>query len=388
MRGHGEGSVRKRIRADGSVFWEARVRINARQFSFYDDTKTGALAKARQARVDAERGLARPRASLTVEAYLRQWLEVTARHSVRARTYTSYRQHAEVHVIPAIGHIRLDDLKPGHVQSMLARIIASGRSVGTAQRVRAMLSSALHAAQSDYGLPRNVASLAKIPRTDRPSFRPEIVTPQDARRIIEAFAGTPLEPLVLFAISTGLRQGELLALRWCDIDLQRRTVSVTHAVDIRDGKRVLARPKTERAQRVLALPDLAVRALDIRRAQEAQQRLLAGRAWQDLNLVFAGPTGGIRDGHAVTRTFKRHLARCGLRPIRWHALRRVFAALLQDQGTPLTQVRDLMGHSQVRVTETYAYNLPSSLAGSMRGIDQALSTSRTAAANEGRMRVR
>ena len=95
MRGRGEGSVRKRTRADGSVYWEARATLHGRQKSFYDDTKTGAMAAARQARTDAERGRLQPTDALPVEAYLRHWLEHTASHSVRARTYKSYRHHCE-----------------------------------------------------------------------------------------------------------------------------------------------------------------------------------------------------------------------------------------------------------------------------------------------------
>jgi integrase len=155
------------------------------------------------------------------------------KHSVRARTYESYRQLAELHVIPAIGSVRLVALTPGHVQSMLALVLANGRSVTTAQKVRATLSAALHAAQLDHGLSRNVASLAKMPKTDRPSYRPEVVTPEHARRILDAFAGSRIEPLVLFAVATGLRHGEMLALRWQDIDPERNTFTVTHAVDIR-----------------------------------------------------------------------------------------------------------------------------------------------------------
>jgi integrase len=99
----------------------------------------------------------------------------------------------------------------------------------------------------------------------------------------------------------------------------------------------------------------------------------AGRKWQDLDLVFAGPTGGIRDGRAVTRNFQARPKARGLEPIRWHALRRVFAALLQDAGVPLERVRDLMGHPELRVTESYAYTLRDSLLRDMDAIDDALS---------------
>jgi integrase len=187
--------------------------------------------------------------------------------------------------------------------------------------------------------------------------------------------------LVLFSIATGVRQGELLALRWCDIDESARTVTIQHAVDKQNGVRVLARPKSPKAQRTLALPALALRALELRRSQEADDRLLAGGDWQDLDLVFPSPTGRIRDRHAVTRGFRRILDRNEIEPIRWHALRRQFAALLQDQGIPLERLRDLMGHSALRVTEHYAYTMPETLRHDMGAIDAALRS------NEGGTRV-
>lgn len=372
MRGRGEGSIRQKHRKDGSVFYEARAFIDGRQVSFTADSKTGALTKARQARSDWERGTARTPGTVTVEAYMREWLETRVRPAVRARTYTSYRELSETHIFPALGRARLAQLTPGQVSGMLAGVVSSGRSESTARRVRAALSSALRAAMLDHGLPRNVASLARVPKSDRPQFAAEVVTPVQARAILASFAGHRLEPLVLFSVATGVRQGELLALRWCDIDMDARTVTITHAVDVQGGRRLLARPKTDAAQRTLALSDMAVRALELRREQEVGDRILARDAWTDTGLVFPSPTGGIRSGGAVRRTFQRHLAGAGLSVIRWHALRRVFAALLQDRGVPLERIRDLMGHSELRVTEGYAYTLPESLASDMRTIDDAL----------------
>lgn len=372
MRGRGEGSIRQRRKADGTVYWEARVSIHGRQVSFYAPSKTEAQAQARQARADAERGRATPRANLTVEGWLRHWL-AHVEGTVRARTLKRYREICEVHIIPALGSVTLHQLNPAQVERMLARMLDRGSSATTVGHARAVLSNALHQAQRDMGLGRNAAALAKLPRTNEPSFKPETVTPEQARAILAAFEGSKLEPLVLFSVATGVRQGELLALRWQDVDERNRSVTIRHAVDVRDGKRVLARPKSERAHRTIRLPALALEALQMRREQEPDERLLAGRAWQDLDLVFPGAAGAIRNWQAVTRNFKARLERHGIEPIRWHALRRVFAALLQDAGVPLERVRDLMGHSELQVTESYAYTLHDSLLRDMDAIDEALS---------------
>ena len=218
MRGRGEGSIRQRKRADGTVYWEARVRISGPQVSFYADSKSGAQALARQALVDAERGIVHATATMTVEEYLPIWFE-RARPTIRARTYASYSELARTYIVPTIGRVRLARLTPGHVTAMLARVVESGRSESTAKRVRAVLSAALRAAQLDIGLPRNVARLAALPKSDRPAFAPEVITPEQAWSILAAFSGHRIEPLVLFSVATGVRQGELLALRWQDVDL-------------------------------------------------------------------------------------------------------------------------------------------------------------------------
>jgi len=171
MRGRGEGSIRQRQRKDGSVFWEALVSIHGRQKSFYDDTKSGAMALARQARADAERGKGVSLESLSVEACLLEWLETSIRPRVRARTYKSYRGHCELHIIPAIGWVRLEQLTPGRVEHMMSDLLREHLSESTVRRVRSTLSAALNSAQRDLGLPRNVASLAKTPKSDRPTFQ-------------------------------------------------------------------------------------------------------------------------------------------------------------------------------------------------------------------------
>jgi len=353
------------------VYWEARVSIHGRQVSFYAPSKTEAQAQARQARADAERGVATPRQAITVEAWLRHWL-AHVEPSLRARTHNRYRELSELHIIPAIGGIGLRLLTPAHVERLLSGLMASGLSLNTATQVRATLSVALHQAQRDHGLPRNVASLAKMPKTDRPAFKPEVVTPDQARAILAAFEGHRLEPLVMFSIATGVRQGESLALRWQDVDEPNRAVTIRHAVDMQKGRRVLAKPKSARSQRRLRLSDMALAALELARAQEAEDQALAGRDWQDLDLVFPGKNGAIRAGPAVTKVFQTQLVRKELRPLRWHALRRVFAALLQDDGVPLERIRDLMGHSTLSVTESYAYTLPASLDRDMGAIDRVL----------------
>lgn len=383
QRGRGEGSIRQRRRADGSVFWEARARINGPQVSFCDDTKTGAMAKARAARSDAERGLRKAPSTLTVQQYLDRWLAEKKR-AVRYRSYLSHDMHIRLHIGPALGGLRLVDLTPRDVRKLLADVRDKGVSESTVDHVRTTLSMALRAAVTDGIAPKNVAEQVPVPKSTKPAFVPEVVTPDEARLIIAAFKGYRHEPDVMFAIATGMRQGEQLALRWSDVNLQARTATVEVAVDItEDGQRVSARPKSEKSQRVMPLPELAIRALEMRARQREEDRILAGEAWEGGDLVFGNRTGGMRSGKVLTAKFQDRLRRAGLPVIRWHALRRIFAATLQEGGASLGILRDLMGHKSVKTTEGYAYTLPESRARLVAAIDNLIDAGNGRAANEG-----
>ncbi len=371
-RGRGEGSIRQRRRADGSMYYEVRMSINGKQRSFTHDTKTGAMAKARSAWSDAERSMAPALRLVSVQEYLDRWLAEKKR-SVRHRTYLSYALHVREHIGPSIGHIKLAELTPAHVRSLLADVRDKGVSESSVAHVRTTLGIALNTAVSDDVVIRNVARGVPIPKSPKPVFVPEVVTPDQARQIVAAFKGYRLEPDVMFAIATGMRQGEQLALRWSDINFQARTATVQVAVDVNEtGQRITTRPKSERSQRVIPLADLAIRALELRARQRDEDRLLAGAAWEGGEFVFGNRSGGLRSGKVLTAKFQDRLRRSGLPVIRWHALRRIYAAVLQDNGANLGILRDLMGHSSTKTTEAYAYTIPESLARLTAGIDRVI----------------
>lgn len=351
--------------------------IDGRQRSFTAPTKAEALARARQARADAERGMALAPSDVTLQAYATSWL-AERRPALRVATWTAYQGHVDNWIVPRLGRLRLADIAPGHVRRLLNDVLAAGRSENTAGHVRATLSAILRAAMHDVGLQRNVAALVPVPSTGRPPYQPEVVTPADARAILDSFQGSRLEPLVMFAVATGLRRGELLALAWSDVDLAAGVLHVRHSLDM--GQ--VARTKTLRSARTLTLPRMALDALALQRRQSAADQLAAGPAWRDNGLVFPGPLGGLRDADAVTRNFGQHLRRRGLPAIRLHALRRIFAAQLQAQGVPIHLIRDLLGHSQLSVTQAYAYTMPDDLAGAMSAVDRAW-----AATNKGETRA-
>lgn len=142
---------------------------------------------------------------MTVAQWLRDWLAYVE-GSVRPRTYNDYRSVCENHLIPGLGRVPLQRLTPSRVERLLMDTHEKGLTIKTVRNIRGVLVRALNRAQRDLGLPRNAASLARMPRAQRPSFTPETVSPDQARSILAAFDGSRLQPLALFSIATGMRQ--------------------------------------------------------------------------------------------------------------------------------------------------------------------------------------
>jgi integrase len=219
---------------------------------------------------------------------------------------------------------------------------------------------------------RNVAKLVDPPRVPRHEIEP--LTPEQARRLIEAAAEDRLRALWVTALATGLRQGELLALRWEDVDLDvRKTLRVRHTLARVDGKLKLLEPKTERSRRSVSLPEVVVTALRAHRTRQRMERLVAGSRWQDTGHVFATTIGTPIEAARVTRSFALALERAGLPHIRFHDLRHAAATFLLAQGFTLEDVKNLLGHSSIVLTSnTYGHVLEGRQQQVARGMDMVL----------------
>ncbi|HSM16291.1 MAG TPA: site-specific integrase [Gemmatimonadales bacterium] len=229
---------------------------------------------------------------------------------------------------------------------MLGRLAQSNLS-GTSQRyIHAVLRSALGRAMKLGLVPRNVATMVDPPRKSRTQLHP--LTAQQVRAFLEATASERPGPLYAVAIGLGVRQGELLALRWTDLDLDAGIVNIRHT--LRAGDRRLAEPKTDRGRRTLRLPVQVVAALRDQRTRQARERLAAGPTWVDLDLVFTTPVGRPLDGVNVTHTFQKSIAAARLPRQRFHDLRHAHATLLIERGVELAVVSRALGHANLSTT--------------------------------------
>jgi integrase len=318
--------------------------------SFYGKTEKEAREKKNRALRQAEAGLV-PEAGLTVAAYLGRWLAARA-EVVRAGTLVNERQHVELHIVPSIGRVRLSELTVARVNRLLADLVAGGMMATTANAVRATLRRALAQAHREGLVPRNVAALA-TPRRGQPRAI-VVYTPAQARRLVAEARTHPHGPLVAVALATGLRRGELIGLRWADVDLDARTLRVERSVVHVRRRWVEGPPKSAAGRRTIRLTEVAVEALRRQRVLLAERRLAAGGAWVDRDLVFPNQRGGYLAD--AIRAARQVMTAAGVPVTTLHALRHSCASFLVAEGMDLVAVKELLGHSSIAVTaDTYAH---------------------------------
>ena len=300
-----------------------------------------------------------------------EWLQtVKMGDGTSASTLARYDQVVRVHIIPALGRIKLTALTPRDVQLLVSHL---RKSVAPASvvKIHGVLRNALADAERMDLVPRNVAKSvrsATLSRTER-----RALTPVEASKLLGELEGDRLAGVFVVALSTGLRRGELLGLRWRDVDLPGRTLFVRQALQRIDGQLRFVPPKTHRSARAVPLSQLATAAISAQRAKQAEDRLLVGPAWVDNDLVFASQLGTPLEPRNVNRRFDAARTAAGLDWVRLHDLRHAFATFLLDQGEEMRTVMDLLGHSTIRLTaDTYGHVLPTRARNAVDAIDRVL----------------
>lgn len=371
-RAHGEGSIRKR--SDGR--WEATLPagiVGPKKKSFYGQTQAAAIAKMNHAKSEVAQGRDLVPARLTVDTILNDWL-TAKKNTVRPGTWQRYEQFVRIHLSPSIGHIKASKLHARDLNTMYARFVDSGMSPTTCGHIHRALHAALKNGMKLDLLSRNVATLAEPPRPA--DFE---ITPLDldqVAQLVDAASSERWGALYIVAVTTGMREGELLGLRWCDVDLGRCQIRVRRSLKRQpDNSLEIVETKTKTSTRTLDVVTLAAETLTHHRAAQAAERLRLGPGWNDLDLVFPNRLGKPMSATNLTRrSFTPFLAEAGLPSIRFHDLRHTFATLLIASGANIKVVSEYLGHSDVVTTlRTYAHVLPNMQADTIRSFGDQLS---------------
>lgn len=295
----------------------------------------------------------------TVNEYLDRWLSEVVKQRVRPRTYHDYESLLKRYVRPVLGARRLSQLNPVEVQALYNDLVEQGLSARTVRYVHAVLHSALKQAVKWGMVQRNVAKLVELPRQKKREMC--CLTPEEARRFLDAAKGTRWEALFSLMLTTGLRPGEALGLKWADVDFENGRLHVQRAlVRINNsGQWRLEEPKTVRARRVIPLPRNVLQVLKVHRKQQLEEKLKATN-YTDYGFVFATANGRpLAEKNLVREYFKPLLKKAGLPDIRLYDLRHTCATLLLAAGENPKVVSERLGHASVTITlDTYSHVLP------------------------------
>lgn len=370
------GQIVKRPRKDGSIGYFVRVELPAdpstgerrRKTGTFDTEKEAEKARTRWLSEVDEGNVVLP-SKITMRDLLRRWLRDEAAHRVRPTTLVGYEITVEKHLIPALGNKQAQSLTTADVLEVRSKLVAAGKA-RTAQVAMLRLRQCLAWAVSVGLLARNVSATVKRPTAKAPERRTWDAS--QARTFLDTAQGDGYSPLWLVLLTTGLRRGEALGLRWRDIDFDRGTLSVRQSVVLHNGAPHIQLPKSKASLRTVRLPKGTLDALRQHRDRQTFKRKAAAE-WADHDLVFATRQGKPINPRHVLRSFYALVKRADVPKISIHDLRHTSATLMLKSGVPVKVVSERLGHAQASITlDTYAHVLPDMQEAAVEAIDAAL----------------
>jgi integrase len=363
-RGNGEGSIFQR-KEDKK--WTASITLeNGKRKVFYGKTKKEVTEKLIKARSEQQQGMLITAPEQTVAQFLTDWLENTQKESVRARTYERYEEIIRLHIIPVLGRHQLQKLAAQHLQAFYTKKRKEGLSSTTVASFHNVLHKALDCAVKWNLVPRNVCELVSPPHRER--FEVQPLTAEQAHKLLEAARGHYLEALFNLALATGMRRGELMGLKWQDIDFATNTLQIRRTLSRIPSKLSAERgrgfeetePKTKQSRRSVVTAPFAIEALKLHRIRQLEAKLKAGPAWKEYDYVFCTSVGThLHPDSDILSQLKVLLKKARLPDIRFHDLRHTSATLLLSAGIHPKVVQEILGHSQISMTmDIYSHVLP------------------------------
>jgi integrase len=258
-RGNGEGGISRRKDGLYMARYTVQTATGAKRKTLYGKTRREVDEKLTKAKADRDGGLVFDADNLRLGEYLGRWLADSVRDTVRPTTFERYEQLVRLHIRPVLGKVKLKNLTSAHVRGLYREKLDAGLSPRTVQYVHVTLHKALKQAIADGLIPRNATEAVKPPQVRREEMRP--LTAEQVKVLFEAAKGDRLEALYILAVTAGLRQGELLGLKWDDIDLEVGTLQVRRTLTTAKGGPVLSAPKTKGSRRTVRLSQMALQAL-------------------------------------------------------------------------------------------------------------------------------
>jgi integrase len=371
---NGEGSVKWNPERK---MWENRISVpgtkSKQRRTVSAKTKAELWQKTRKLLADLSGGIDVAADRVTFGEHLDRWLEDSAATTVKPSTLIRYRGLIKNHLKPSLGNIRLKDLNPQHLSSFYAQKLREGLASGTVRQLHAVAGRALKQARQWKLVLTNPAEDASVPKLI-PTKQSKALSREDALRLLQAVKDWREDRYALFilAISTGMRQGEILALEWKSVDLERCEVAVYRTVDTTHSPPTFGSTKGGR-ERSVTLSQSAIEALRVHRKIQLEQRMI-NPEWKEQDLVFPGPNGDVIRRSVLYQSYSRLLRREGFPALSFHSLRHTTASLLLEAGDPHKSVQELLGHANIAMTmDTYSHITPKLKSDTAQKMDELLS---------------
>ena len=374
---NGEGTIYKRS-VDGMYVGSITLENGKRKY-FYSKKKQEVRDKLNTALHERQKGTLITTPQQTLDQYLKDWLENTVKDTVRPRTYERYESIVRLHIVPTLGKVKLQALTPRHIQTLKSKKLKEGLSPTTVSAIQDMFHKALDDAIKMELLSRNVCEAVSSPRKQHKEIQP--LMPDEALKLLDAAKGHPQEALFVLALATGMRRGELLGLKWQDINFTDGTLQVRRTLSrlpTQMGKDngdlyIEADTKTKSSKRNIVLAGFAFEALKQHRVRQEEMRRVAGDSWVDHDYVFCTSIGTHLDpGHDALVQLKHLLEKAGLPERRFHDLRHSAATLLLSMGIHPKVVQEILGHTEISMTmDIYSHVLPTMQRDAMNKLNQA-----------------
>lgn len=347
--------TRKRANNEGSLYfhktrnrWCAQVSLDGRRLTKYAKTQKECRDWIRATLVKIDNGLTYEATKVTLAQFMETWLN-SKELSRAPRTVFQYRKTFKQHIEETIGQIRLQELRPAHLKQLYVLKKEEGRGARTLQVIHAVLHCALKQAVKEGMIGRNPADAVDRPRAIQAELK--IFTEEQSRQFLIAAVGSPFEALYYLALTTGMRQGELLGLKWSDLDWSKGVLLVQRQLQFVEHKgNVLVPPKTRSGRRQIKIGRGMLEKLMQHKEKQEAQKADVGDRWQENDLVFPSSIGTPLDKFRVSHEFKKLLRSTGLPDIRFHDLRHTSISFLLDMGTPLNTVQRRAGHAKASTT--------------------------------------
>jgi integrase len=372
-RGNGEGSLSRRKDGLYMARYTVETATGAKRKALYAKTRKQAAEKLTAAMADASKGITADGGPKTVGAFLTRWLENSVRGSVRKSTYDRNESLCRVHLIPALGRKKLKTLGAADVAGFYRSRLDSGGSAASVRKMHETLHKALKQAVRWGYMTKNPAADVDAPTVHTEEVHP--LTRDQARRFLKVARGDRLEALYVVALHTGLRQGELLVLRWEDVNIEEKTIIVWRTITKDGGKLLIGPIKTAKGRRTVKLTRDATEALREHLTRQLAEIDGLGGLFEDNGFVFCTAKGTLTNpANLRKRSFAPLLVRAGLPHMTFHQLRHTAATILLLKNVNPKIVSEMLGHASIAITlDTYSHVLPNMQVGAVVAMEEAFS---------------